>query len=79
MACQFGNNEAKMAVDGRLTRGGHFLLKAARDHLFGCAHSNAPMPQEVAQARQEQQQQAGCYLEALAKRNSQVRSVLLDK
>lgn len=42
-------------------------------------HSNAPMPQEVAQARQEQQQQAGCYLEALAKRNSQVRSVLLDK
>ncbi|WP_052263586.1 zonular occludens toxin domain-containing protein [Comamonas thiooxydans] len=41
-------------------------------------YSNAPMPQEVAQARQEQQQQAGGYLEALARRNSQVRSVLVD-
>ncbi|KGH08822.1 zonular occludens toxin [Comamonas thiooxydans] len=41
-------------------------------------YSNAPMPQEVAQARQEQQQQAGGYLEALARRNSQVRSVLMD-
>ncbi|BDB69655.1 membrane protein [Comamonas thiooxydans] len=41
-------------------------------------YGNAPMPQEVAQARQEQQQQAGGYLEALAKRNSQVRSVLMD-
>lgn len=41
-------------------------------------YSNAPMPQEVAQARQEQQQQAGGYLEALARRNSQVRSILMD-
>lgn len=41
-------------------------------------YSNAPMPQEVALARQEQQQQAGGYLEALARRNSQVRSVLMD-
>ena len=41
-------------------------------------YSNAPMPQEVAQVRHEQQQQAGGYLEALAKRNSQVRSVLMD-
>ncbi|BDR08716.1 zonular occludens toxin [Comamonas thiooxydans] len=41
-------------------------------------YSNAPMPQEVAQVRQEQQQQAGGYLEALARRNSQVRSVLMD-
>ena len=41
-------------------------------------YTNAPMPQEVAQVRQEQQQQSGGYLEALARRNSQVRSVLLD-
>ena len=41
-------------------------------------YSSAPMPQEVAQVRQEQQQQAGGYLEALARRNSQVRSVLMD-
>ena len=41
-------------------------------------YNNAPIPQEVAQARQEQQQQAGGYLEALARRNSQVRSVLMD-
>ena len=41
-------------------------------------YSNAPMPQEVAQVRQEQQQQTSSYLEALARRNSQVRSVLME-
>ncbi len=41
-------------------------------------YGNVPMPQEVAQVRHEQQQQAGGYLEALARRNSQVRSVLMD-
>lgn len=38
-------------------------------------YSSAPMPLEVAQVRQ---QQAGGYLEALARRNSQVRSVLME-
>jgi len=41
-------------------------------------YSNAPMPQEVAQVRQEQQQQTSSYLEALARRNSEVRSVLME-
>ena len=50
----------------------------ARSDGRNTRYSNAPMPQEVAQARQEQQQQAGGYLEALARRNSQVRSVLMD-
>lgn len=44
---------------------------AYRDH--------GPMPHEVAQVRQDQQQQASSYLEALARRNAQVRSNLIDK
>lgn len=38
----------------------------------------APPSREVVQVQQAQQQQAGGYLEALARRNSQVRSVLMD-
>ena len=38
----------------------------------------APQTREVVQAQQAQQQQVGGYLEALAKRNSQVRSILMD-
>ncbi|MEQ6436722.1 zonular occludens toxin domain-containing protein [Comamonas sp. w2-DMI] len=41
--------------------------------------AQGPMPNEVAQVRQEQQQQAYGYLEALARRNAQVRSILMDK
>ena len=37
-----------------------------------------PPSREVIQVQQAQQQQAGGYLEALARRNSQVRSVLMD-
>ena len=49
----------------------------ARSDGRNTRYSNAPMPQEVVQVRQEQQQVGG-YLDALAKRNSQVRSILLD-
>ena len=50
----------------------------ARSDGRSTRYSNAPMPQEVAQVRHEQQQQTSSYLEALAKRNSQVRSILMD-
>ncbi|MDR3066462.1 MAG: zonular occludens toxin [Comamonas sp.] len=50
----------------------------ARSDGRSTRYSNAPMPQEVAQVRHEQQQHTSSYLEALAKRNSQVRSILMD-
>lgn len=51
----------------------------ARSDGRGYRPDRAPAVQEVAQVRHEQQQQANGYLEALAFRNSQVRSILTDK
>ena len=51
----------------------------ARSDGRGYRADPAPQTREVAQVQQAQQQQAGGYLEALARRNSQVRSILMDK
>lgn len=50
----------------------------ARSDGRGNRVNAVPQTREVAQVQQSQQQQAGGYLEALARRNAQVRSILLD-